>query len=96
MEIPWLKGSGHKTGQYSTQVVQPVHLLSSMYLGFLLSVTLKSPASPYTFNFSVGKAQYWYGDLDSLGESIHIEHSLVGKVLSRSNIVPPIAAPSTR
>ena len=34
-EMPWLKGSGTLTGQYSTQVVHPVQLSSKMYRGFL-------------------------------------------------------------
>jgi NADH:ubiquinone oxidoreductase subunit 4 (subunit M) len=41
-------------GQYSTQVVQPVHLSSMMYLGFFVRVTVKSPAFPfYTVDLSV-------------------------------------------
>ena len=81
------------TGQYSTQVVQPVHMSSIMYLGFLIRVTLKSPSSPSTLSTSVYVRTSILGcrpTSTSLGASIHVEHSLVGKVLSSWAIWPPM------
>jgi len=81
------------TGQYSTQVVQPVHLSSMMYLGFLVRFTVKFPASPSTLLTSVKVRTSILGcrpTSTSLGESIHMEQSLVGKVLSSWAIWPPM------
>ncbi len=92
-DISWLYWSGYTTGQYSTQVVQPVQLSSIMYLGFLIRVTLKSPASPSTLSTSVSVKTSIFGcrpTSTSLGESIHMEQSLVGKVLSSWAICPPM------
>ena len=82
------------TGQYSTQDVQPVHLSSIMYLGFFVRLTLKSPASPFTLSTSVRVRISMLGcrpTSTSLGASIHIEQSLVGKVLSSWAMWPPMA-----
>src|SRR3970040_2249490 len=90
----WFEGSGTWTGQYSKQVVQPVQMSSLMYLGFLFSVTLKSPASPSTRRTSVLVRISTLGCLlhsMSLGDSMHIEQSLVGNVLSSCDILPPMA-----
>src|SRR4030042_4017868 len=99
-DISWLNLSGYTTGQYSTQVVQPVHLSSRIYLGFLVSVTLKFPASPSTRSTSVYVKTSMLGcrpTSTSLGASIQMEQSLVGKVLSSWAIWPPMAgALSTR
>src|SRR4030042_6443906 len=99
-DISWLNWSGYLTGQYSTQVVQPVHLLSTIYLGFLIRVTLKFPASPATLSTSVYVRISILGfrpTSTSLGASIQMEQSLVGKVLSSWAIWPPMAgALSTR
>ena len=52
----WLNGSGTWTGQYSAQVVQPVQMSSLTYRGFRVSVTVKSPASPFHgVDFRVGQ-----------------------------------------
>src|SRR3990172_2641037 len=99
-DSPWLNSSGTLTGQYSEQAPQPVHLSSKTYLGVLVRVTLKSPASPSTLLTSVRVITSMLGcRLTSLnlGDWIHIEQSLVGKVLSSWDILPPIACPfSTR
>ena len=67
---------------------------------FLIRVTLKSPASPSTLSTSVNVRISIFGcrpTSTSLGERIHIEQSLVGKVLSSWAIWPPMLGPfSTR
>ncbi|SEM51348.1 hypothetical protein SAMN04489760_11928 [Syntrophus gentianae] len=77
--------SGYCTGQYSVQTAHPVHLSSRIYLGFLTTVTVKSPASPTTLSTSVYVSISMFGcrpTSASFGERIHMEQSLVGKVLS--------------
>src|SRR5450759_2485062 len=89
----WLKGSGTLTGQYSMHVVHPVHLSSSMYLGFRVSVTVKLPALPFTSATSVYVSISMFGCRShsmNFGDSMHIEQSLVGKVLSSWDIFPPM------
>src|SRR3970040_699245 len=90
----WFEGSGTWTGQYSKQVVQPVQMSSLTYRGFLFSVTVKPPASPSTRTTSVLVRISMFGcRLHSMnfGDSMHIEQSLVGKVLSGCDIFPPMA-----
>ena len=64
-----IKRIGYLTGQYSTQVVQPVHLLSITYRGFLIRVTLKSCFSCHPVHFGIGKNLYvrMPADLDQFG-----------------------------
>src|SRR3990172_159368 len=90
----WLYGSGTLTGQYCAHVVQPVHVSSLMYRGFLVNVTLKSPASPFTVSTSVRVRSSMLGCLwhsRNFGDSMHMEQSFVGKVLSSWAILPPMA-----
>ena len=82
------------TGQYSTQVVQPVHFSSTMYRALLTRLTVNSPACPATRSTSVNVRISILGcrpTSTSLGERIHIEQSLVGKVLSSWAMRPPMA-----
>ena len=73
-----------------------MHLSSMMYLGLVVSVTLKSPASPLIPSISVYVRTSIFGcrpTSTSLGESIHIEQSLVGNVLSSWAMWPPMLGP---
>src|SRR5574342_1050025 len=93
VESSWLKESGTGIGQYSRQVVQPVQRSSFTYRGLRSSVIWKSPAWPSTASTSVYvriSMFGWRSHSMNFGDSMHIEQSLVGKVLSSCAIFPPM------
>ena len=72
-------------GHFSEHVLQATHFSASTYLGFFRIVAVKLPASPSREISSAFVTSSMFGCLPastSLGESMHIEQSLVGKVLS--------------
>ncbi|OPX61415.1 MAG: hypothetical protein A4E29_00830 [Methanomassiliicoccales archaeon PtaB.Bin134] len=86
---------GTLDGHFSAQSPQPTHLSTLTYLGFFFKVTVKLPASPSTFMTSVKVIMLIIGCLaasTSFGDRIHIEQSLVGKVLSNWAMTPPMLA----
>ena len=90
---PSLKASTALTGQERAHTPQPVHRSRSMYLGCCSTCTVKSPTWPDT---PATWAQVMISILrcrphsTSLGDRMHIEQSLVGKVLSSWDITPPM------
>jgi hypothetical protein len=81
------------TGQCLAQSPHPVHASISMYRGFFVSVTLKLPGSPSILLISLSGFRFIFlcrPTSTSLGEITHMVQSLVGKVLSRRAIRPPI------
>ncbi|OPX60163.1 MAG: hypothetical protein A4E30_01180 [Methanomassiliicoccales archaeon PtaB.Bin215] len=82
-------------GHFSAQRPQPTHLSSRTYRGFFFKVTVKLPASPSTLMTSVKVIMLIMGCLaasTSFGDRMHIEQSLVGKVLSNWDMTPPMLA----
>src|SRR4030042_3285950 len=88
------------TGHTATQSPQELHLVGSINLGFLWIRALKSPSWPSSASSSALVIISMLGCLPtsiSLGEIMHMEQSLVGKVLSNWAILPPMdVASSTR
>ena len=84
---------GTSIGQFSEHMPQPVHFVSSTYLGFLRTFTTKFPTDPlisctseYVNNSTFG----WRKHSIIFGARMHIEQSIVGKVLSSCAILPPM------
>jgi len=76
-------------------VPQAVHRDSSTYLGIRRTLAVKSPTSPSKDFNSALVIISMFGDRPastSLGASIQMEQSTVGKVLSRRAIAPPMDA----
>lgn len=81
------------TGQFSTHAPQPVQRSMSIVRAFFLTLTLKLPGSPSTASRSAYVINSMFKcrpTSTSLGEMIHIAQSLVGKVLSNCDMIPPI------
>ena len=81
------------TGQCLAQSPHPVQASGSMYRGFFVSVTLKSPGSPSILLISLFGFRFMFicrPTSTSLGEITHMVQSLVGKVLSSRAMRPPI------
>jgi len=80
-------------GQWEAHSPQPVQAWGSMYRGLDLTVTSKLPCSPSTDSISllVRKSMFMCRPTStSTGEMIHMAQSLVGKVLSSQDIIPPM------
>ena len=72
-------------GHFSRHSPQPVHLVSSTYLAFLRTFTLKLPtlpSTPTTSAYVITLVFGWLKQSAIFGASMHIEQSFVGKVLS--------------
>jgi hypothetical protein len=81
-------------GQTLLHSPQAVHLSMSIKRGRWRNVAVKLPASPVTAFTSVMvyRSMFrWRPASTSLGEMIHMEQSLVGKVLSNWDMTPPMA-----
>src|SRR4030042_5386499 len=94
VESKALNSSGRMIGQAVAQSPQPVHLAMSTNRACLRRLTLKFPGSPEILSTSVAvriPMLRWRPASTNFGEIIHIEQSLVGKVLSNWAITPPIA-----
>src|SRR5512136_1441006 len=80
-------------GHFSRHSPQPVHLLSSTYLAFFRTLTLKLPALPSTPTTSAYVITFVFGWLKQsaiFGAKMQIEQSFVGNVLSSWAILPPM------
>src|SRR4030042_4153249 len=86
------------TGQTGKQSVQAVHFSGSTYLGFLTTLTLKSPAFPAML-FTLAKAMIVILGLlvssSMRGSIVHVAHSFEGNSLSICAILPPIVGLSS-
>ena len=81
------------TGQFSTQLPHPVHSSISMLRARFLSFTLKLPSSPEMPSTSERVSNSMLicrPTSTSFGAIIHMAQSLVGKVLSSWDIIPPM------
>ncbi len=81
------------TGQFSTQLPHPVQRSMSILRAFFLTFTLKLPSSPETLSTSesvISSILMCRPTSTSLGAMIHMAQSLVGKVLSSCDIIPPM------
>src|SRR4030042_6930155 len=91
---PMLNSLGTPTGQAAVQAPQPVHLAGSMKRGCCSTVTVKLPGSPamaVTSDRVLISMFRWRPHSTNLGEMMHMEQSLVGKVLSDWAITAPMA-----
>ncbi len=94
VESPSSYSLGSGTGQTLAHSPQLVHLAGSMKRGRSRTLALKRPGPPSSDSTSA-----WVmismlrcrPTSTSLGEMIHIAQSLVGKVLSNWDIIPPMA-----
>jgi hypothetical protein len=94
-ERPLSYSLGSSIGQTLAQSPQLVHFERSTYRGFCLIFAVKFPGSPSSERSSVfvrSSMLRCRPTSTSLGEMTHIAQSLVGKVLSSWDIMPPIAA----
>jgi len=81
------------TGQFSTQLPQPVQRSILILRGRFLTFTLKFPADPSTDSRSAYVIISIFRcrpTSTSFGEIIHMAQSLVGNVLSSWAITPPM------
>ena len=90
---PSLYMSMASTGHFWEHMPHPVHSSSSTRLGFFVSVTVKFPTSPSTDDKSALVTISMFScrpTSTSFGAMMHIEQSLVGKVLSSWAMAPPM------
>src|SRR4030067_3571848 len=84
---------GHDTVQTSVHSPQPVHFSGSTNRAFFKILTLKLPGSPSTSFTSEYVSRVMFSRrLTSIifGDRMQIEQSIVGKVLSSWDILPPM------
>ena len=97
---PSLYWSGTLTGQTGAHSPQLVQMSGSTKRAWWYTLALKSPGSPsrpVSSELVTISMFRWRPASTSLGASVHIEQSLVGKVLSSCAMCPPRAgAFSTR
>ena len=94
LDSPSSNSSSVLAGHFSAHSPQAMHLSMSTYLGADFTVAVKSPSSPSRERTSDRVKTSMFScrpTSTSLGEMIHIEQSLVGKVLSSWAMVPPMA-----
>src|SRR4030042_168837 len=93
LDRPISNSLGTFDGHFSRHSPQPVHFVSSTYLAFLSTFTLKLPTFPSTPTTSAYVITFVFGWLKQsaiFGARMHIEQSFVGKVLSSCAILPPM------
>jgi hypothetical protein len=81
------------TGQFSTQLPQPVQMSVLTLRARLFTLTLNFPAEPSTDSMSAYVSISIFKcrpTSTSLGEIIHMAQSLVGNVLSSWDMTPPM------
>src|SRR4030042_3470669 len=87
------KGFVPSMGHTAAQSAQPVHFSGSTLRVLRVTSTLKSPGepeNPVTSESTLSSMLGWRPASTSLGARMHVEQSLVGKVLSSCAIAPPI------